>query len=163
MIGVELIDRLGDAVEAVVHDAKRRLPRLAHADVRLEVAEAKYASAENGGAKASGDDYGIGLGVRVLAGSRAIAPGYVGRTLGAADTDDLPRIVREAIEQAWRRADVNGEMKADARDKLGPLGESLADTRLHPVEIRRDTIAAVYEVDPRTVPLATMVREATGV
>src|SRR5206468_10126781 len=111
--------------------------------------EGKYASAENGGAKASGDDYGIGLGVRVLAGDRTIAPGYVGRTLGAADADDLPRIVRDALEQAWRRADVNAEMKADARGKLGPLGEALADTRLHPIEIRRDTIPALYAVDPR--------------
>ena len=163
MIGVELIDRVAPAVEELVHDAKRRLPHLAHADVRLEVTQGKYATAENGAAKASGDDYGLGLGVRVLAGDRAIAPGYVGLTLGAADVDDLPRIIREAIEQAWRRADVNAEMKADARGKLGPLGETLGDTRLHPVEIRRDTLAAVYEVDPRAIALTTMVGETADV
>jgi TldD protein len=146
-----------------VRDAKRRLPHLAHADLRLEVTEGKYASAENGGAKSSGDDYGMGLGVRVLAGDRSIAPGYVGLTLGAADADDLPRIIRDALEQAWRRADVNAEMKADARGKFGALGEALADTRLHPVEIRRDTIPAVYEVDPRTVALSGMVGETTEV
>jgi TldD protein len=163
MVGVDLVDRVAAAVEEIVHEAKARLPYLAHADVRLEVTESKYAAAENGGAKASGDDEGIALGVRTLAGARAIAPGYVGRTLGAADADDLPRIVREAIEQAWRRADANAEMKADARGKHGALGEALADTRLHPVEIRRDTIAAVYEVDPRTMALPEMVRETTDV
>jgi TldD protein len=163
MIGVELVDRVASSIEELVYDAKRRLPHLSHADIRLEVTQGKYASAENGGAKSSGDDYGLGLGVRVLAGARTIAPGYVGLTLGAADADDLPRIVREALEQAWRRADVNAEMKADARGKLGPLGDSLADTRLHPVEIRRDTIPAVYEVDPRTVELAAMIRATTDV
>ena len=64
-----------------MHEAKARLPRLAHADLRLEVAEAKSAGAENGGAKTSSDDYGLSLGVRVLAGDRALAPGYAGFTL----------------------------------------------------------------------------------
>src|SRR6266576_2973534 len=58
---------------------------------------------------------------------------------------------------------VNGEMKADAREKFGPLGESLADTRLHPIEVRQDTVGALYRVDPRTMVLADMVRYATDV
>ena len=163
MIGIDLIDRVAPVAEELVHAAKRRLPHLAHADLRLEVTQGKYAGAENGGAKASGDDYGLTVGVRVLAGNRTIAPGYVGRTLGAADADDLPRILEDALEQAWRRADVNAEMKADARGKFGALGEALADTRLHPVEIRRDTIAAVYEIDPRAVELSAMIRDTTDV
>jgi TldD protein len=122
--------------------------------------EAKHAGAENGGAKTSGDDYGFALGVRVLAGDRTVAPGYVGLTLGAADVAELPRLIREALDTAWRRADVNAEMKADTREKFGVLGEALADTRLHPVDVRRDTVAAVYDVDPRAVDLSAMVAEA---
>jgi TldD protein len=163
MIGVDLVDRAALVAEGLVQDAKRRLPHLAHADLRLEVTEGKYATAENGGAKASGDDYGLGLGVRVLAGDRMVAPGYVGRTLGAADEDDLPRIIRDALETAWRRASVNADQKAEARGKFGALGASLADTRLHPVEIRRDTVRAVYAVDPRTMDLGEMVRFTTDV
>jgi TldD protein len=163
MIGVALIDRVAPRAEELVHEAKRRLPHLAHADLRLEVTEGKYATAENGGAKASGDDYGLALGVRVLAGDRMVAPGYVGRRLGAADADELPRIIREALETAWRRASVNAEMKSDARGKFGALGESLADTRLHPVEIRRDTVPAVYAVDPRAMDVAAMVRYTTDI
>jgi TldD protein len=163
MVGIDLVDRVAPIAEELVRDAHHRLPHFVHGDLRFEVTEGKYAGAENGGAKSSGEDYGMALGVRVLAGDRTIAPGYVGLTLGAADVGDLPRIIREAIEQAWRRADVNAEMKADARGKFGVLGEALADTRLHPVEIRRDTIAAVYEVDPRTVELAGMVRDTTAV
>jgi TldD protein len=161
-VSIDLIDTLAPIVETRVREA-RRLPHLRYADVRLEVTEGKGAGAENGTPKYSGDDYGFALGVRVLAGERMIAPGYVGQTLGTADLDDLDRIVREALERAYRRAMVNGEMKADAREKFGPLGESLADTRLHPIEVRQDTVPAVYGVDPRTLPLADMVRYATDV
>src|SRR5439155_1130103 len=82
----------------------RRLPHLAYADVRIEIIEAKSATAENGGGKSSSDDYAFGLGVRVLAGDRALAPGYLGLALGAADVEDLPRVIRDALERAYRRA-----------------------------------------------------------
>src|SRR5215510_14444553 len=163
MIGVELIGRVAPATEEVLHETKRRLPHFVYADLRLEVTEGKYATAERGAAKSSGDDYSLAAGVRVLAGDRMIAPGYVGVTLGAADADELPRIIREMLETAWRRASVNADMKADARGKFGALGESLADTRLHPVEIRRDAVPAVYEVDPRTMSVGDMVRYTTDV
>src|SRR5207244_892182 len=162
-ISVDLIDTVTPLVQQRVHEAARRLPHLRYADVRLEVTEAKGAGAENGAPKFSGDDYGFALGVRVLAGDRMIAPGYVGQVLGTADLADLDRIVRAALEQAYRRAMVNGEMKADTREKFGPLGEALADTRLHPIEVRQDTVGALYRVDPRTMVLADMVRYATDV
>jgi TldD protein len=162
-VSVDLIDTVAPMVETRVREAARRLPHLRYADLRLEVTEGKGAGSENGTPKFSGDDYGLALGARVLAGDRMIAPGYVGQTLGTADVADLDRIVREALERAYRRAMVNGEMKADAREKFGPLGESLADTRLHPIEVRQDTVAAIYRVDPRAMPLADMVRYATDV
>src|SRR5438876_10630154 len=160
---VELIEAVTPLMEERVHGAARRLPHLRYADLRLEATEAKGAGAENGTPKFSGDDQTLALGVRVLAGDRMSAPGYVGLTLGVADVPNLARIVGEALERAYRRAMVNGEMKADAREKFGPLGESLADTRLHPIEVRQDTIPAVYRVDPRTMVLAEMVRYSTDV
>ena len=162
-VQVELIDSVKERVRALVTDCARRLPGLRYADVRLEVVEAKHAVAENGGSKASGDDYAAALGVRVLAGERMIAPGYVGRALGASDVGELERIIREDLERAHRRASVNGEMKADARAKLGVLGEALADTRLHAVDVCEDTVPAVYAVDPRTMSLDAMVRYTTDV
>jgi TldD protein len=160
---VEAIDAARRALPDVVREARRRLPHLAYADVRVEISEGKSAAAENGASKFSGDDYGFALGVRVLAGDRMVAPGYVGLTLGAADADALVRLVREALDQAYRRALVNGEMKAAAREKFGPLGQALADTRLHPIEVRQDTVPAEYEMDPRAMPLEAMVRYATDV
>src|SRR5207244_11943130 len=118
-------------VETRVREAALRLPDLRYADVRLEVTEGKGAGAENGTPKYSGDDYGFALGARVLAGDRMIAPGYVGQTLGTADLDDLDRIVSEALERAYRRAMVKGEMKAEESAEFGLLGESMLAPGLH--------------------------------
>src|SRR5688572_24731839 len=157
-ISVGLIDSLKDTVRGLLADAARRLPHLHYADVRLAVAEGKSATAENGASKSSGDEDALALGVRVLAGARMVAPGYVGLTLGAADIPSIERILREAIEQAYRRAHVNAEMKADTRGKFGSLGEALADTRLHPVDVRQDVVPALYRVDPRAMDVGEMVR-----
>src|SRR3989442_11322289 len=162
-VTVELMDGLRPVVRDLLRDAARRLAHLAYADLRIEIRETKAATAENGASKFSGDDYGFTLGVRVLAGDRAVAPGYVGLTLGAADLGRLPAVIREAIERAHRRALVNAEMKADARGKFGRLGEALADTRLCPIAARQDTVPAEYEVDPRAVRLGDMVAYTTDV
>jgi TldD protein len=87
----------------------------------------------------------------------------VGLAVGAADLPGLARLIREALERACRRACVNAEMKAEARDKFGPLGAALTDTRLHPVEVCEDTVPAVYEIDPRTMALGDIVRYTTDV
>ncbi len=162
-ITIDLIDTVKLRAQELVHASARRLAHLRYADLRLEVTEGKYAFAENGTPKASGDDYGFTLGVRVLAGERMVAPGYVGLTLGVADLDDLERVIADALGRAHRRALVNGEQKAIAREKFGSLGESLADTRLHPVEVRQDTLGAVYAVDPRSMDLGAMIRYTTDV
>jgi len=162
-ISVDLVETVTPLVEERVHEAARRLPHLRYADLRLEVTEAKGAGAENGTPKFSGDDQTLALGVRVLAGDRMCAPGYAGHMLGVADVPNLARIIGQALEQAYRRASVNSEMKADAREKFGPLGQALADTRLHPVEVRQDTVGAVYRVDPRAMSLAEMVRYAVDI
>jgi TldD protein len=150
--GIELIDRLAAIVPDVVAGA-RRLPHLAHADVRLEVVDVRSASAENGAGRAARQEIRLGLGVRALAGERMVAPAYVGVALGADDLDAVVRAIRDALARAHRRALANGEQKAEAREKFGPLGLALADTRLHRVDVRRDTVPAVFEIDPRSVPL----------
>jgi TldD protein len=162
-ITIDLIDAVKRELRDMLRDAARRLPHLSYADVRLEVSEGKSAAAENGESKYSDDDYGFAAGVRVLAGDRTIAPGWVGLTLGTADLDDLPRALREALTRAHRRALVNAEQKAAARGKFGPLGESLADTRLHPIDVREDTVPAVYAIDPRALPLAEVITLTTDV
>ncbi len=157
---------IDDVKEMVHHLTTAHAPRLAHlryCDLRLEVAEGKAAAAENGASKFSGEDYGFSFGVRVLAGERMVGPGYFGRSLGAADLESLEKILKEGIERAYRRALANGELKAQTREKFGSLGDALADTRLCPIRVSQDVVPAEYEVDPRGVSLAEMVRYTTDV
>lgn len=162
-ISVDLLDAVKGRLRDLLRDDGRRLPHLTYADVRLEVTETKAAAAENGASKFSGDDAGLALGVRVLAGERAVAPGYVGLTLGVDHVGRLEQVIREALERAYRRARANAETKAEVREKLGPLGAALADTVLHPVQVREDTVAAEYDVDPRTMRLGAMVASVTEI
>jgi hypothetical protein len=86
------------------------------------------------------------------------APGYFGRGLGAADLSHLEQILRDGLVAAYRRAMANAEQKALVRAKFPGLGEALADTRLSPVPVRHEVVPAVYDIDPRGVPLDHMVR-----
>jgi TldD protein len=150
-------------VPQLLRDAARRLPHLAYADLRLAVVESRTAAAENGGSRASSADAECAAGARVLAGDRMTAPGWIGIVIGAADVPELEARLTEALERAYRRAAANAEAKASAREKFGPLGEALADTRLHPIEVRQAVVPAVYRVDPRSVPLGEMVAFTTDV
>src|SRR5262245_10800184 len=155
-IETSLIERITPMVRDLCTQRARALPDLHYADVRVEVTEGKYAGAENGESKSSGDDYAFAFGIRVLAGSRMRAPGYFGRGLGAADVPRLGRILEEGLLAAYRRAMANAEMKAEIKGKFGVLGDALDDTRLHPVQVRQEIVPAVFEVDPRTVALGDM-------
>jgi TldD protein len=163
--GIEtgLIERLTPMVRELVTAEARALADLRYADVRLEVSEGKFAGAENGEARSSGDDYAFAFGIRVLAGGRMSAPGYFGRGLGAADVPELARLLREGLRAAYRRAMANADMKAEVKGKFGALGDALADTRLHPIQVRQAIVPAVFEVDPRGVALDDMVRFTTDV
>jgi TldD protein len=163
--GIEtgLIERITPLVRDLCVTRARTLPDLHYADVRVEVIEGKYASAENGESKSSGDDYAFAFGIRVLAGSRMRAPGYFGRGLGAADVPHLARILEEGLLGAYRRAMANAEMKAEIKGKFGVLGDALDDTRLHPIQVRQAIVPAVFEVDPRDVALGDMQSFTTDV
>ena len=61
---IALIDRIKPLVQDLVTARAAALPDLRYAGVRIEVTERKFAAAENGAAKASGDDYALAFGVR---------------------------------------------------------------------------------------------------
>ena len=162
-ITTDLIDGIKEMVHTLATTYARTLAHLRYADVRIEVAEGKAAAAENGASKFSGEDYGFSFGVRVLAGDRMVAPGYFGRALGAADLEHLEKILKEGLLTAYRRALANGEHKSAAREKFGSLGDSLVDTRLCSIQVRQEVVPAEYQIDPRAVSLAEMVRHTTDV
>jgi TldD protein len=163
VLDVDLIERVRPAAHELCTSWARTLPDLAHADLRIEVTDGKFAAAEHGDAKTSGADAAASIGVRVLAGGGSVAPGYAGRTLGAADLPALGAILRETLLTAYRRATANARGKAHARAQFSPLGRSLVDTRLAPIPVSQDVVPAVFEVDPRGVPLDDMVAYARDV
>ncbi|MBI4588486.1 MAG: TldD/PmbA family protein [Candidatus Rokubacteria bacterium] len=162
-ITTDLVDSIKEMVHHLATTHARSFAHLTYADLRIEVAEGKAAAAENGSSKFSTEDYGFAFGVRVLAGERMIAPGYFGRSLGAADLDQLEKLLKEGLEKAYRRAMANGELKATVREKFGSLGDSLMDARLHPIQVRQEVVPAECEIDPRTMVLGEMVRYTTDV
>ncbi len=162
-VTTDLIPRVAEGLAGLCRDYVRGRPGVRYADVRLEVVEAKVAAVENGSPRFAADDYSCAVGVRVLAGDGAVAAGYAGRGVGAAEVGRLEAVVREALERAGGRARANAVAKAEARARFGSLGASLADTGLAPVPVVRDVVAARFRTDPRQVPLATVVGFATDV
>ena len=159
-VEVGLLDKIRPQINSLVNEDARRLPGLRYCDVRIQVKEEKGAVAENGNEKASAEDYAFDFGVRVIAGGKLAAPGYYGKVLGSTDTDRIGEVVLDGIKQAHQRARANARMKGMARRRFGALGASLYDTSLAPVAIGRDTVPAIYSVDPRSVPLEDTVRMA---
>lgn len=147
------LEPLRGTLRDLLRDRTRPWPDLRYADVRIEVVEAKRALAENGVPRRALEEVRATLGVRVLAGDRAVSPGYVGLSLGPAEWPAVGRRVGEALEQAYRRARANAEHRARVRAALGPLGASLLDTRLSPVEPCEDTVPPLFDLDPRSVDL----------
>ena len=96
-ITIETIDAVRDHAVAVIAEGASRLRGLRYADLRLEVSEGQAAAAENGTEKFSSRDYGLSLGMRVIAGGRATAAGYFGRQLGVADLASFDTVLREAL------------------------------------------------------------------
>ena len=162
-ITTDLIAEIKPMVFDLAAGAPRHLAHCRYADLRVEAVEGKVAVAENGASKSASEDYGFSFGVRILAGERSVAPGYFGQSLGTADLPHLAEILTAGLEHAYRRAMANAEWKANARGKFGPLGESLWDTRLHPVRAVTDVVPAIFEVDPRAVRLEEISRLAVDV
>ncbi|NOZ21775.1 MAG: TldD/PmbA family protein [Planctomycetes bacterium] len=150
-IQCEDLDAVKAEVLGILEEAQKSLSGFRYGDIRLEVAEGSYAWAENGDPKASGRDFGLSLGVRVIAGSGMAASGHVGMVLGPADVPNLPATLRDALGHAHARARANADRKKAAAEKFGRAGGSLASFELAPIDVKQDDIAAVYEIDPRSI------------
>ena len=153
------IELIGELKTAVADHFTRQAHRLGcqYADLRLEVVESQFSWAENGHCKQSGRDDALAFGIRVIAEDGMTAPGYYGQSLGVADRDRLGRVIRDGLGHAHARAIANARRKSAARAAFPVLAGAFWDTRLAPVPAHQDTVPAVYEVDPRAVPLMEIV------
>lgn len=157
-IMTDIIDDLKERVYDRITGSSKTLKYLRYADVRVEVGEGQWAVAENSAEKSSGSDYSFSFGVRVLAGEDLAAPGYFGQRLGSSDLPRFDKMLPEGLEHAYRRAVANSEGKSSTRERFGSLAESIIGSSLAPVEVCRDVVPAVYQIDPREVPLDQIVR-----
>ncbi len=159
-ISIETLDTLRPNLRSLIGERARRLPDLRYCDLRIEVREEKGAVAENGNAKAGGEDYSFDFGVRAISGDRTSAAGYYGRVLGQSDADNIEAVVWEGLEQAHQRARASAAQKERMRQLHPLLAGSLSDSELALVPPAVDTVAATYAADPRGVPLEAVIQMA---
>jgi TldD protein len=152
-VSIDAISDVRDAVFDLVSSYQKSKRFCRYADVRIEVSEGKAAVSENGMDKYSGEDYGFAFGVRVLAGEHLAAPGYFGELVGASDLPRLSERLRDGLDHAYDRAVASGRAKDGIHSRFDVLGSALYDPTLAPIDVRQDTIDAVYETDPRDVAL----------
>ncbi len=153
-VNIGVIDKVRDKLGNLVPETRSKLEHCSYVDVRVRVAEGQQAVAQDGMMKFSMRDYKLSYGVRVIAGRDLLAPGYFAETLGSADADNVPDVVRNGIRQAYERAIANSRMKSERRTRWESLGQPLRSTELAPVKPCRDTIQARYKVSPLEIPLA---------
>jgi TldD protein len=157
-ISIDVIDDIRGIAEELARSFAESRTHCRYADIRVEAGESRGGYAEDGKPKGGWEDYNFSAGIRVIAEDGSRAPGYWGRVLGASDLPRMEDILAAGLSTALARARANGREKARVRDRLGPLGRSLWDTELAPVEICRDTVVEPYEIDPRSIDCGEVTR-----
>ena len=149
-----------ERVETFLREYARAHPDCRYADIRLQWSETRWAAAEDGKPKGSGQDLACSLGIRVLAGDGMQAPGYWGGQLPY-ETDDILPFIRNGLDHAYGRGAANARRKGEAAGRWGEWSRSLRDIPLAPAEVHRDSIPARHRIDPASVSLKTL-QETTG-
>ena len=99
-ITVDSIEQIKERIYNLVSDSQRSLKNCHHIDVRIEVSESKFAMAQKGAPKESGEESRMSLGVRVIAGDVFRATGYFGSHLGSSDLRNIEEVIKKGIEHA---------------------------------------------------------------
>ncbi len=135
---------------------------LKYADVRFEASEGKIAAAIAGTPRSAEEDYGLSMGIRVLAEVKGvIAPGYLGKSFGGDELTGLREMMPPLYEAAFRRAKRNAELKAKFMKKYKALGKSMHSTPLAETPIFQDRVSAKYKKSPYDVDLEEFSRRIT--
>ncbi len=156
-MGIEALDDVRERLKESMEYASS-LKGCQYADIRLGLVERKSANSENGSPKGMEEEVRMSFGVRLVAGEMG-AWGYYGQPLGKADLRALKRVLRTGINKAYQRAMANAKNKLAMKD----LAPSLTPVRLAPIEVRQDVIPAVFDEDPREVPLKDVLALAVNI
>ncbi len=149
-----MIDNLGDLkhqISEFVTSYASSLPDCQYADIRIEVNDTRWASAEDGKPKSAGRDEGGSFGVRVIAGGVKKAPGYYGGIFSIKDLHRINDLIKDGLDHAHARAVANSRHKGRGASSYEGLSNILYSIELAHIEINRDTIPAVFKISPETV------------
>ena len=147
----EILEGIKYRIEESLTTYTRTLLNCHYADIRIEINDTRWASAEDGKPKSAGKDEGGSFGIRVIAGITKKAPGYYGRIFGLKDIDKIEELIKEGLNHAHARALANSKNKERLSSALEGFGKTLWDTQLASVEIHRDTVPAIYKIAPGTI------------
>lgn len=149
-ITVQDLDTIKHDVAQLARDVLQK-PFSTYADIRVEAGEGTGAYSENGMPKAATQDWGVSLGVRVIAGEHVQAAGYYGAQLGINDFESFHAFVADALNISYARAIANARHKHAFVQQNPHAGAHIVSTKLAAVPIVEDVDKAVFAVDPRTV------------
>lgn len=161
-IEIERLSEVKDVLGAVVENSKK-LPGLTYADIRIRVDDGPIVVAENGAVRAARRDFDCCYGIRVLALDGMIGLGYCGGRIGVKEFNKTYDILYGAVNEAYKRARVNGKLKSQRKKSYGEVGDSLISTMLAPTEIHQDIVLADFSEDPRKASLEELCERAVKV
>src|SRR4030042_575300 len=116
------------------------------------------AHARQGNHRSHSPDPGDGARGRGPFGPAPAAAARAARPRGPPALPRLSRVLRAAIDRAYGRALASAQGNEAARAQFGSLAETLYSTELAPIDGRQDTVAAQYEIEPRSVSLEEVAR-----
>ena len=111
-VTIESLDSIRATLAPLIAERAKKLPGMRYCDLRISVREEKGAVAENGGEKASTEEYVFDFGVRAIAGTRMSAAGYFDQILGSTNVSDIENVVWQGIRQAHQRARSSARLTA---------------------------------------------------
>ena len=152
--GIKLIDNLGDLKHQISEfftSYARSLSDCQYADIRIEISDTRWASAEDGKPKSAGKDEGGSFGIRVIAGGEKKSPGYYGSIFSIKDLHRINDLIKDGLNHAHARATANSKHKSRVAASIEGLGNILYSTELANIEIHRDTVPAVFKISPESV------------
>lgn len=124
-----------------------------YADARIELFEGKGIGSLNGNVKGASEDYGVDLGVRVYTKTNElIASGHMGKSLGEAQLNNLPKVLKEMLATALKRSKANLSQKQKLKTKYLELGKTIG-TQLAEIKINNETLKEPFEKNPRDFSL----------
>ena len=148
---IDILSNIKGRIAELFNAYSRTFSDCQYADLRMDVSDLSWASAEDGKPKGAGRDEGGSFGIRVIAGRGKKSPGYYGRIFSLKDLSNIEDLIKDGLGHAYERAMANSRYKTRLSSDLKEFGNTLTDTKLSPVEIYQDTVPAIYKIDPKTI------------